>query len=163
MLHTKEISTNLSYPTIPIALTVLQGDSCRALAVRFFTGEDPWEIPENCDVFMQYICADGSGGIFDTLPDGTPAAQVEGNKITLRIPQEMCAVPGKTMAQVTIFSQGEQISVFPVEIRVLPQVGMKAGNGGYTNLQKWLLSYVTERPFVSAVIAALPNGDEVRY
>lgn len=163
MLHTKEVTTNLSYPAIPAALTVLQGDSCRALKVRFFSGEMPWEIPENSDVFIQYTCADGSGGVFDTLPDGTVAAQVEGNAVTLRIPAEMCAVPGKTMAQVTIFSQGEQISAFPVEVRVLAQVGLRSGKGNYANLQKWLLAYVTEEPFVSAVVAALPNGDEVSY
>ena len=89
MLITKEVTTNLSYPASPIVLTVLQGDSCRALAVEIFAGEEPWEIPEGGDVFVRYTCADGSGGIFDTLADGTPAYQAEGNRLTVRFPEEM--------------------------------------------------------------------------
>ena len=163
MLLTKKVTTNLSYPATPIHLTVLQGDSCRALELQFYSGEDPWVIPADGDVFIQYTCADGSAGIFDTLPNAEAAYIIAGATLTIRFPESMCAVPGITKVQVTIFSAGEQISSFPVEIRVLPQVLKKVADGNYVNLRKWLMDYATEEPFVRAVVAALPDGDGVRY
>lgn len=163
MLLTKEVTISLSYQAQTAVLTALQGDSCRALAIHFVSGDTPWEIPTDGDVFVQYTCADGTAGIFDTLPDGAPAYEISGDTLTVRFPAAMCAVPGTTKAQVTIFSGGEQLSTFPVELRVLPQVTQKPGNGSYVNLQSWLLSYVTEEAFITAVLAALPNGDEVYY
>lgn len=163
MLLTKKVTTNLSYQAATTHLTVLQGDSCRALTVQFFNGEEPWTIPADADVFVQYTCANGSCGIFDTLPDGEPAYQIEDDTLTVRFPAEMCAVSGVTRAQVTIFSGGAQVSAFPVELCVLPQVTHKASDGKYVNLQTWLMSFVTEGPFIASVVAALPDGDEVSY
>lgn len=163
MLFTKNATTNLSYQAPVIHMTALQGDSCRALAVQFFSGDEPWEIPADGDVFIQYICQDGTGGIFDTLPNGEAAYQIAGDTLTIRFPASMCAVSGVTKVQVTIFSGGEQVSTFPVELRVLPQIGQKMGDGKYVNLQSWLLSYVTQEPFVKAVVSALPDGDGVKY
>ena len=163
MLHTKKMTTNLSYPASPIHMTALQGDSCRALELQFYSGEEPWVIPADGDVFIQYTCADGTEGIFDTLPDGEPAYIIAGPTLTIKFPAEMCAVPGITKVQVTLFSAGEQISSFPIELRVLPQVTQQSADGKYLNLQKWLLSFTTDKTFVSAVVAALPDGDEVSY
>lgn len=163
MLFTKKVTTNINYQASPVHLTVLQGDSCRALELQFYSGEEPWVLPPDGDVFIQYTCADGSEGIFDTLPDGEPAYIIAGATLTIRIPEMMCAVPGVTKAQVTIFGDGEQISAFPMELRVLPQVTQKSADGKYVNLQSWLLGYVTKNPFIAAVVAALPNGDEVSY
>ncbi|MBE6957770.1 MAG: hypothetical protein E7447_01275 [Ruminococcaceae bacterium] len=163
MLFTKKVTTNINYQASPIHLTALQGDNCRALELQFYCGEEPWVLPPDGDVFIRYTCADGSGGIFDTLPNGEPAYILAGATLTIHIPEMMCAVPGVTKAQVTIFSDGAQISSFPIELRVLPQVGQKMADGKYVNLRKWLMSYVTEEPFVEAVVAALPSGDGVKY
>lgn len=163
MLLTKEVTMNLNFRETPIVLDVQQGDSGRALAVRFMTGETDWEIPEDAEILLQYCCADGTGGIYDTLSDGTSAYSVNGSTLTVLLIAQLCAVPGCTKLQVTVLSGGVQISAFPVELRVAPQVNGEVKDGTYNNLQKWLYAQVNEEGFVNAVVEALPDGDEVSY
>ena len=163
MLLTKEVTLNLKYREKPVTMDAMQGDSGRVLVVHFTAGETGWEIPEDTQVVLQYCCADGTGGCYDSLPDGKAACSVNGDVLTVCLIPELCAVAGTTKLQVTVFSGGAQISAFPVEIRVAEQVSGEAANSEYYNLQKWLYSQVQKQAFVDAVIAALPNGDEVSY
>lgn len=185
MLLTKEVTMNLSYRESPVVVDVMQGDSARILVIHLVKRETPWILPDNAEIILRYCCADGTGGMYDTLPDGTQACTVDGNTLSITLVSQMCAVAGCTKLQVTIFSDGGQISTFPIEIRVIPQVDAKAAEGEYYNLQKWLdtrdlkgepgedgytpvkgVDYFTESEktqMVWDVLAALPNGDEVLY
>lgn len=188
MLLTKEVTMNLSYREPPIIVDVLQGDSGRALTIHFLAGGVSWELPENAAIVLQYCCPDGTGGILDTIEDGTPAYSVNDNALTISLASCMCAVPGVTKLQVTILSGGAQISTFPVEIRVTPQVDAHAAAGDYSNLQQWLdglnligtpgkdgkdgytpvkgVDYFTQwekYEMMQGVLDMLPNLDEVSY
>lgn len=163
MLLTKEVTLNLKYREKPVTVDAMQGDSGRVLIVRFTAGEVSWEIPQDAQVVLQYRCADGTGGCYDSLPEGAPAYAVNGDVLTVFLAPQLCAVAGITKLQVTIFSAGMQISAFPVEIRVTEQATAEKIGGEYTNLQKWLQQQVQQQSFVDAVLAALPNGDEVSY
>lgn len=163
MLLTKEVTMNLSYRDVPIVMDVSQGDSARALSVRFMQGETPWEIPDDAKIFVQFQCADGTGGTFDSLPDNTPAYSVNGEVLTVYLAPQVCAVAGCTKVQVTLLSGGAQISTFPVEVRVTQQVDSGVAGGEYTNLHQWLYDPAIRDAVVADVMAALPNGDEVAY
>lgn len=182
MLLTKEVIMNLNYRGTPIVLDALQGDSGRAVAVHLVAGETPWEIPQDAYISMQYQCEDGSGGIFDSLSDGTAAYSVNESTLTIYLAEQLCAIAGCTKVQVTIICDGVQLSTFPIEIRVTEQVNGEIASGEYINLQKWLLrpesrgdpgytpvkgvDYYTDEDkaeMVDAVLAAIPNGDEVMY
>lgn len=163
MLLTKEVTVNLKYREKPVTVDAVQGDSGRVLVIRFTAGEAQWEIPQDAQVVLQYQCSDGSGGCFDALPDGKSAYSVNGDALMVFLPAQLCAVAGITKLQVTIFSAGAQISAFPVEIRVAEQVSAETVGEAYINLQKWLYSQVQEQRFIDAVVAAIPNGDEVSY
>ena len=163
MLLTKEVTLNLKYRENPVVMDAMQGDSGRVLVARFTAGETQWEIPEDAQVALQYRCADGTGGCYDALPDGSPAYAVNGDALTVFLIPELCAVAGVTKLQVTVFSAGMQISAFPVEIRVAEQVSAEPAGSEYYNLHKWLYSQVREQDFIDAVVAQIPNGDEVSY
>lgn len=188
MLLTKKVTVNLQYREAPIVLDAVQGDSGRALEITFMAGQDPWEIPAEIQIILQYRCADGTGGIFDTLPDGSAAYVVGENSLTVFLGGNILAVAGKSELQVTILSDGTQISTFPVEIRVAPQVSANAAAGDYSNLQQWLdglkligtpgkdgkdgytpvkgVDYFTQwekYEMMQGVLDMLPNGDEVSY
>ena len=163
MLLTKEVNMNLNYRGAPIVLDVLQGDSARALIIRFATGENPWEIPADAQIVVQYQCQDGSGGVFDSQSDGMCAYSVNGDTLTLSLPSALCAVPGNTNLQVSILSEGKQVTTFPVTLQVLPQVNAAIAAGDYTNLQQWLDMQLVQEQIVEKVLSALPNGDEVAY
>ena len=188
MLLTKKVTMNLQYQETPFVLDAMQGDSGRALEIAFMAGQDPWEIPEQIQIILQYQCADGTGGTFDTLPDGKPAYSIGENTITVFLISNIFAVAGESKLQVTLLSDNKQISTFPVEIRVMEQVSANAAAGDYSNLQQWLdslnligtpgkdgkdghtpvkgVDYFTpaeKREMMLGVLDMLPNGDEVSY
>lgn len=163
MLLTKEVTMNLNYREAPIVVDALQGDTARALAVRFMQGESPWEIPVDAEIFVQFQCSDGTGGTFDSLPDNTPAYSVNGQVLTVYFAPQVCAVAGCTKLQVTLLSGGAQISTFPVEVHVVEQVNGHAASGEYTNLHRWLHDQEVVDSIAEEVIARLPKGDEVAY
>ena len=164
MLLTKEVTVNLGYRENPAVLDGMQGDSGRALKVRFAMGEEPWRIPGDLQVLLQYACEDGTGGTYDTLSDGTPAYTVgDDDTLTISLVNQLFSVAGNTKLQITLFSGGTQISAFPVAIRVEGGIAGKKGNGNYVNLQKWLGEAVHQDPFIKAVLGVIPDGDEVKY
>ena len=154
MLLTKEVTMNLNFRSEPIVVDLQQGDSGRSLSICLMAGETPWEIPVDADIILQYCCADGTGGVYDALPDGAAAYSVEGSTLTICLIPQLGAVPGCTKLQITILSNGAQISTFPVELRVAPQVNGQIADGEYINLHKWLSGAIPE---------VVPNGDEVMY
>ena len=185
MLLTKEVTMNLSYRESPIVVDVLQGDSARALTIHFLAGDAPWTMPENATILLQYACADGTGGILDTLEDGVAAYSVSDGALTIFLSEGMCSVAGTTKLQVTIIGDGKQISTFPVEVRVMGQVSANAVRGNYSNLQQWLdslnligtpgkdgytpvkgVDYFTQwekYEMMQGVLEMLPDLDEVSY
>ena len=185
MLITKEVTVNFNSRGAPIVLDAVQGDSGRGVVIHCMSAENPWQIPEDAAILIQYCCADNTGGVYDTLPDGQAAYCVEDNAITIYLAPAVCAVGGTTKLQVTIMDQGVQLTTFHMDIRVQPNVQAGLASGDYTNLAQWLESngaggttgaaghtpikgvdYYTEADkaeMVDAVIAKLPNGDEVGY
>ena len=137
MILTKEATMNLHYRGNPIVMDALQGDSGRALVIHFLAGETPWTIPENTHILVQYCCQDGTGGIYDSLPDDTSAYVIDGDTLTVFLASAVCAVAGETKLQVTLLNDGVQLSSFPVVIQVTPQVNAQAESGEYTNLMQW--------------------------
>ncbi len=154
---------NLNYCAEPIVLEALQGDSARALAIHFLSGETPWEIPADAQIFIQFQCQDGTGGTYDALPDTADAYSVDGDTLTVGIAPAVCAAAGCSKLQITIISEGAQLTTFPVEVRVAEQVNSDVASGEYTNLHRWLNSSATREMIVADVLAALPDGDEVAY
>ena len=138
MLITKEIAMNLNYRGSTPVLDAIQGDSARAVVIRFMAGEEAWNIPEDVSIVIQYQCQDGTGGVYDSLPSGGAAYSVLGNALTIMLASQLCAVPGKTALQVTMLRGDAQISTFQMEIRVAPQVNAQTEGEVYTNLAQWL-------------------------
>jgi hypothetical protein len=164
MLLTKEVTVNVGYRENPVVLDGMQGDSGRALKVRFAAGEESWRLPGDLQVLLQYVCADGTGGTYDTLPDGTHAYTVgDDDTLTIFLANQLFSAEGNTKLQITMFSGDAQISAFPVMIRVTSGVAVEKDAGNYVNLQKWLGEAVHQDPFIKAVLGVIPDGDEVKY
>lgn len=183
MLITKEVTMNLNYRGTPIVLDAVQGDSGRGVVIHCMSGENPWQIPEDATILLHYGCEDGTGGVYDTLPNGQTAYCVEDNVITVYFAPQVCAVGGVTKLQITIISEGTQLTTFGMEIRVEPKAEAGLTAGDYTNLALWLennsvkgaagadghtpekgVDYFTEADkaeMVDAVLAVLPvyNGE----
>ena len=138
MILTKEVTMNLNYWGSPIVMDALQGDSGRELIVHLLAGEEAWSVPADTSVMMRYVCGDGTGGTYDTLPDGSPAYTLQDGAVTVSLIPQLFAVPGCTQLQITFVREDVQLSTFAMEIYVHAQVNTEAPAAEYINLATWL-------------------------
>ena len=70
--------TGYSIKTVDVS----QGDRrSRVVRCRLLENGKPWIIPEGARVLVSYQLPDGTPGSYDTMPDGSPAGQVEGHTV----------------------------------------------------------------------------------
>ena len=133
----QKITLDLAHRSRIATVDATRGDTARVLEISLMNGIHPWEIPYGAAVVLSYRCADGSGGTYDTLADGTSAFAVEGNTVTVHLAPEVCAVPGTTQLQVTMVQGDKQLSTFCMDISVDGEVKATARQKDYINLSHW--------------------------
>lgn len=104
----------------PGAVDVSQGDrGSRAVSCRLLENGAPWMIPEGASVRVAYTLPDGTEGLYDALPDGSPAGEIVGNIVTVELADQLMDQAG--MAQVSILligPDGGQIATWPIRVMV---------------------------------------------
>ena len=125
-------------PTVDAA----QGDiDSRGLELFLYDGEDPYLLPENLAVLIQYKKGDGKGGEYDTLPDGRPAWSARRNKLIILLANQMFTFPGSVSMTISLISDGMQISTFPIQLNVLPEAKAISENSeDYFNIAGFLVA-----------------------
>lgn len=77
-----------------------QGDrNTRCMEVTMYLDGSEWVIPPGTVISLRYSKPDGTLGYYDTLPDGTNAAAVQGNVVTMELVPQLFTVPGTVLAQ----------------------------------------------------------------
>ncbi len=91
-----------------------QGDSLtRVLVLSLYDGGVAWEVPGKTILQIVYCKPDGTGGVYDALPDNSPACTASGNTITAKLHPQMFTVPGRVACEVRMLtSGGAQLSTF---------------------------------------------------
>lgn len=104
----------------PGAVDVSQGDrGSRAVSCRLLENGAPWMIPEGASVRVAYTLPDGTEGLYDALPDGTPAGEIVGNIVTVELADQLMAQKGMAqMSVVLIGPEGGQIATWPIRVMV---------------------------------------------
>lgn len=104
----------------PGAVDVSQGDRrSRAVSCRLLENGAPWMIPEGATARVAYTLPDGTEGLYDALPDGSPAGEIIGNIVTVELADQLMAQAG--MAQVSILvigPEGGQLATWPIRVCV---------------------------------------------
>ena len=104
----------------PGAVDVSQGDrGSRAVSCRLLENGAPWMIPEGATARVAYTLPDGTEGLYDALPDGSPAGEIIGNIVTVELADQLMAQAG--MAQVSILvigPEGGQLATWPIRVMV---------------------------------------------
>lgn len=104
----------------PGAVDVSQGDrGSRAVSCRLLENGAPWMIPEGATARVAYTLPDGTEGLYDALPDGSPAGEIIGNIVTVELADQLMAQAG--MAQVSILvigPEGGQLATWPIRVCV---------------------------------------------
>ena len=105
----------------PGTVDVSQGDrGSRAVSCRLLENGAPWMIPEGAAVRVAYTLPDGTEGLYDALPDGSPAGEIAGNTVTVELADQIMDQAG--MAQVSILvlgPEGGQLATWPIRLMVI--------------------------------------------
>ena len=124
MIVTHQISLDMMKAGEMLQIEAVQDDRyTRDVALTLTAGEEDWIVPETASVMVRYRKADGTGGQYDTLPDGTQAWMVSGNVVTVALAPQMLTVPGPVTVTVEFLDQEQTIHTFGFLVNVQPNTG----------------------------------------
>lgn len=127
MIVTQVIHMDLTHMSQIPQVHAVQGDTCsRCVAVKLAVCGRPWNPPEETTAAVRYRKADGTGGHYASLPDGTAACVIRENCVSVMLAPQMLTLPGKVMAQVELVCRESILATFAMEILVEkdPAVGL---------------------------------------
>lgn len=128
--HQITMELNRSRPLEPVC--VMQDDRySRDVCILLTLDDDPWPIPDGARAVIHFEKADGTGGNYDTLPDGTAACSFSGNALTVSLAPQTCTVPGAVKLTVTLILGEKVISTFAFYLSVQRAVGLQAVSENY--------------------------------
>lgn len=98
----------------------VQGEAnTRTLVVSLYDNGVAWEIPEAAVVDVAFKKPDGTQGIYNKLPDGSPATTFAGNVLTAILAPQMLTCAGKVTAAFVFHKTGEKtLATFPFTVTV---------------------------------------------
>lgn len=143
---------------------VVQGDTGRELVMHLLYQNAMWTVPEGTAAMIRFAKSDGTGGCYDTLPNGDAAWSSSANTVTVRLAPQVLAAPGIARVQVLLIHQGNEVATFSVLIRVQADPTMEVMESkDYVNLTKWIgeevAKQVTEAVAPPAVVyTAVDDG-----
>ena len=125
-LKTKSMSGTLS------RVNAVQADKySRDLSFLLYDGSLAWAIPEGASAIVRYCRADGSGGSYDLMPDGSKACEILGNTVTARLAPAVLSVPGPVRLAVGLIVGETEINTFTVIVDVEANPGLVPTAEGY--------------------------------
>lgn len=117
VLH--KMIADLAKPVQNPEIHAVQDDRyCRDLEITIFNDGMEWTIPEDAEIAIRFSKSDGTGGYYDTMPDGSRAWLRKGNVLTVKLAPQVLTVPGPVSLAVTLTQQQRQISTFESILQV---------------------------------------------
>lgn len=133
---------DLTCKNVTQRVDVMQDDKySRCLEIPLRANGDDAELPEDVRAVIRYQKPDGTGGNYDTLPDGTSAYTVSGNVITVALAPQVCTVPGVVQMVVCLMQGSAEINTFVILVNVHANPGIDVESQDYTNMRAYVKSY----------------------
>lgn len=104
----------------PGTVDVSQGDrGSRAVSCRLMENGAPWTIPEGATARVAYTLPDGTEGLYDRRPDGSPMWEIAGNIVTVELADQLMAQAGMVQMSILIIGpDGGQLATWPIRVMV---------------------------------------------
>lgn len=104
----------------PGTVDVSQGDrGSRAVSCRLMESGAPWMIPEGAAARVAYTLPDGTEGLYDRRPDGTPMWEITKNIVTVELADQLMAQAGMVQMSILIIGpEGGQLATWPIRVMV---------------------------------------------
>lgn len=131
MMYVKHaIEMELTGQTVLPMVEVVEGDQyVRRLELALLSNGESWQIPEDAAAVIRFQKPDGTGGEYDTLPDGTAGWSASGNLLTVTLAPQVTTCPGGVMLSVELLRGNARIRTFSILLNVhaaIPQ-GLESG------------------------------------
>lgn len=130
MIVNHKITMDLMDPEVGQKIYVVQEDRySRVVELELLAGGVAWNVPDGAEVLVSYRKSDGTGGMYNRMPNGTKAWTAEGNVLRVRLIPQMLAKSGLVTANISVMVGDIRISTFTVYVHVKAAV-MAAGEPG---------------------------------
>lgn len=105
----------------PGTVDVSQGDrGSRAVSCRLMENGAPWMIPEGATARVAYTLPDGTEGLYDRRPDGSPMWEIAKNIVTVELADQLMAQAGMVQMSILILGpEGGQLATWPIRVMVI--------------------------------------------
>jgi hypothetical protein len=145
MILTHKITLSLNNRDGIQSIDAVQGDTARAVELTLLENGLAWAVPEDVRAVIRYRrIYGGSGGIYDSLPDGAAAWSVRENKVTAMLAPAVLAVPGPVEVQVTLTQGDAELTCFSFLVHVQGNLGEMEDKESYVNLSRHIQATVEE-------------------
>ncbi len=120
MIVTQQIQVELTDKQERPSIDAVQGDGAKAVKISLLAQGEAWPIPAGAAALIRYRKLDGTGGSYDTMPDGAAAYSIDGSAITVRLAPETMTDSGVTQVQVVLRKDGAELAAFTMNLSVEP-------------------------------------------
>ena len=139
MIITSEITMDVALPGAAPVVHAVQNDKySRKIIFGLYKNGAEWEIPEGTTAIVHYQKPDGTGGSYDTLPDGSSAWSIMGKSVHVQLAPQVCTVAGTVRLAVSLLSGDAQLSTFSVKILVQARPGAALTSEDYYNVPSFV-------------------------
>ena len=146
MIITHALTFHLDHRTETVTIDAVQGDTSRELALSLVSGGAPWEPPEEAWAALRFRKSDGTGGCYDTLPDGSAAWDISGNTLTIRLAPQVTTVAGIVELQAVLYCGSDELATFTALLSVQADPSLDTlESENYANLSGWIQAEMDNR------------------
>lgn len=139
MIVKHRIKMDLAGSAVTPCLDVMQDDRySRDLEIHLYSGCAELSLPADCTAMIRYRKADGRGGAYDTLPDGTAAWSISGNVVRAALAPQVCTAAGMVSLTVSLIQGEAQLSCFEVKLNVRKNPVGNYESESYVNITGFL-------------------------
>lgn len=157
MIVTHNIKIDFTNPgNAPHKLTMVQGDTnTRAVAISLTENGTAFAFPAAAAAMVRFRKTDGTGGVYDTMPDGSAACSIDGNTVTVLVAPQMLTCPGMVWASVALTDGNGLLGTFHFAIQV------QADPSANADASQNYFSYDTVSKVNEAIIRALAGVESI--
>lgn len=120
MIITNKINLELSsYSSNPPRVDAVQGDrNTRAVEIALTSGGESFSVPSGTAAVVRFRKPDGTGGVYDAMPDGSAACTISGSTVTILLAPQVLTCPGVVRADVALTDEKSVLGAFSFSIHV---------------------------------------------
>lgn len=135
MVITHNISMDLALRGVSPRIDVVQDDKySRNIKIWLFENGAEFIPPGGCCPVIRYSKPDGTGGLYDTLPDGSCAWSLDRNALTISIAPQVCTAVGRVRLMVSLLCGSAELNTFVIGLNVQERVAFSGVSEDYVNV-----------------------------